>query len=164
MKKFSILILLIFIAIQLKAQPHIPKKVYKKNSPSDTAASTLKPYDTKTNAIYKDFSVRSFYLSMSDGTKLAVDLYLPKGLKEGDKIPCILHQTRYWRRPQIRFPLSLFTNGLIGRTADMIKVFISNGYAIVNLDARGSGASFGYREHPWSDDEVKDGAEVLNWI
>jgi putative CocE/NonD family hydrolase len=154
---------LIFIT-QLTAQSHIPKKVYKNNLATDTAAGSLKPYNTKLNADFKGYSIKSFYLTMSDSTKLAVDLYLPKGLKDGDKIPCILHQTRYWRRPQIRFPFNLFTNGLIGRTADMIKVFISNGYAIVNLDARGSGASFGYREHPWSDEEVKDGAEVLNWI
>jgi putative CocE/NonD family hydrolase len=164
MNKYTLLILIALIAIRLSAQQHIPKKVYKNNPASDSASGTLKPYDTKANAAYKGYTIKSFYLTMRDSTKLAVDLYLPNGLKAGDKIPCILHQTRYWRRPQIRFPFNLFTNGLIGRTADMIKVFISNGYAIVNLDARGSGASFGYREHPWSDDEVKDGAEVLNWV
>ena len=164
MQQFALYFFCLIFITQLTAQPHIPKKDYKKNPATDAAAASLKPYDTKLNAVYKGYTIKSFYLTMRDSTKLAVDLYLPKGLKESDKIPCIVHQTRYWRRPQIRFPFNLFTNGLIGRTADMIKVFISNGYAIINLDARGSGASYGYREHPWSDDEVKDGDEVLNWI
>lgn len=164
MKLFKICFFVIYCIFQLNAQAQIPKKNYKNNPASDSASGTLKPYDTKLNAVYKGYNINSFYLTMRDSTKLAVELYLPKGLKTGDKIPCILHQTRYWRRPQIRFPFNLFTNGLIGRTADMIKIFISNGYAIVNLDTRGSGASFGYREHPWSDEEVKDGSEVLDWI
>ena len=140
------------------------KKVYKKHPPTDSAAGSLKAYDSKGNAQYKGMKLESFYLVMRDSVKIAVDLYLPKGLKKSDKIPCIVHQTRYWRRPQLRWPYSMFSNGLIGRTADMIKVFIANGYAIVNVDARGSGASFGTRPHPWTEDEVKDGAEVLDWI
>jgi putative CocE/NonD family hydrolase len=41
---------------------------------------------------------------------------------------------------------------------------ISHGYACVIVDARGSGASFGFRQMEWSRDEVKDGAEVLDWV
>ena len=163
MKKLLFL-LLMTAALQLQAQKIPSKRIYKKHIGTDIAAETLKPYDTKANAKYKGLILKSFYLTMSDSTKLAVDLYLPKGLKKGDKIPTILHQTRYWRRPQVRFPFSIVTNGLIGRTAEMIKVFIANGYAIVNVDVRGSGASFGTHPHPWTESEVKDGAEILDWI
>jgi uncharacterized protein len=161
-------LILIFTAFlllqQSSAQNDIPKKVYKNNPMTDVASGTLKPYDAEANAKYKGMVLKTFYLTMRDSINLAVDLYLPKGLKEGEKIPCIVHQTRYWRRPQVKFPFSIFTNGLIGRTADMIKIFISNGYAIVNVDVRGSGASFGQRDHPWTENEVKDGAEILDWI
>jgi putative CocE/NonD family hydrolase len=156
------LIFLLCFCSQLNAQTDL--KNYKKNVATDQAAGSLKAYDTKTNAKYKGMVLKSFYLTMRDSTKLAVDLYLPKGLKKEDKIPCLVHQTRYWRRPQVRFPFNVFTNGLIGRTAKMIKTFISNGYAIVNVDVRGSGASFGTIEHPWTKEEVEDGKEILDWV
>lgn len=164
MKIPATLFFLFIIFKSLFAQENIPKRIFKKNQGTDFARMTLRPYDKEKNAIYKGMKLHSFYLRMRDSTKLAVDLYLPKGLKKDLKIPAILHQTRYWRRPQVKFPFNIFTNGLIGRTADMIKVFISNGYAIVNVDARGSGASFGKREHPWTEEEIKDGAEILDWI
>jgi putative CocE/NonD family hydrolase len=34
----------------------------------------------------------------------------------------------------------------------------------VAIDVRGSGASFGHRQQEWSPDEVRDGAEVVDWI
>jgi len=37
------------------------------------------------------------YIPMSDGVRIASDLYLPGPLEEGAKIPAILLQTRYWR-------------------------------------------------------------------
>jgi putative CocE/NonD family hydrolase len=45
---------------------------------------------------------------MRDGVKIAIDLYLPEGLPEGEKIPAILWQTRYWRAWKLRWPFSLF--------------------------------------------------------
>jgi putative CocE/NonD family hydrolase len=45
-----------------------------------------------------------------------------------------------------------------------IKYFVEHGYAYVLLDVRGSGASFGSRAQEWSPDEVRDGAEVVDWI
>ena len=42
--------------------------------------------------------------------------------------------------------------------------YINHGYAFVVVDARGSGASFGTRVQEWSPDEVRDGAEIMDWI
>src|SRR5689334_13390246 len=50
----------------------------------------------------------SFYLPMRDGVRLAIDLYLPVGLKPGEKLPAILEQTRYGRRFDFRAPFSWF--------------------------------------------------------
>ena len=44
------------------------------------------------------------------------------------------------------------------------RFFASRGYAMVRIDVRGSGASFGRWSGPSSSDEVKDGGEIVNWI
>ena len=88
----------------------------------------------------------SQYLTMRDGVKIAVDLYLPDDLQPGQQIPAILHQTRYWRAIEYRWLISLFKDdrprGIIGNYAER---FLQQGYAWVDVDARGSGASFGTR-------------------
>lgn len=108
----------------------------------------------------------SFYLTMRDGIDLAIDLFLPKGLEPGTKIPAILHQTRYWRGLDLRWP---FTNAMgIGPPSLTVfadtEEFVKQGYAVVSVDARGSGASTGIRTTEMGKDEVEDGREVLDWI
>jgi hypothetical protein len=102
---------------------------------------------------------------MRDGVKIAVDIYLPDGLKPGQQIPTILHQTRYWRAIEYRWLISLFKDdrprGLIGTYA---AAFLQQGYAWVDVDVRGSGASFGTRPIAYSPAEIQDGAEIVDWI
>ena len=101
----------------------------------------------------------SHYLTMRDSVNIAVDLYLPENLPPGTRLPTILLQTRYWRRIDLRWPL----RAAMGIPKELTRL-IENGYAVVRVDVRGSGASFGVRPYPWSPDEVKDGAEVVDWI
>lgn len=136
----------------------------KKTVGVDTASGTLTPYLYMERAEYDGIEYHTYYITMRDSVKIAIDLYLPKGLEEGKKIPTVMHQTRYWRRPQLRWPFSMFTKGLIGRQGQIIKDIVNQGYAIVNVDSRGSGASYGERAYPWTMDEVKDGAEIVDWI
>ncbi len=131
---------------------------------SDIATISPAPYDYSGNAKYKSVEIKNLYVTMRDGVKIAVDVYLPKGLEEGVRIPALLHQTRYWRSPDLRWPFSMFTNGLIGPMGKAITSMVTNGYAVVNVDARGSGASFGNRPFPWSENETIDGAEIVDWI
>lgn len=100
-----------------------------------------------------------FYLSMRDGVRIAVTLYLPKDLREGAKLPTILQSTRYMRAYDLRWPFN-------SREApgERIRTFLANGYAYVCVDSRGSGASFGRWPCPWAPDEVKDFGEVCDWI
>jgi len=102
---------------------------------------------------------------MRDGVNIAVDLYLPANMPHGQKIPAILHQTRYWRAIDYRWLTSLFKEdrprGLMGQYAAR---FLRAGYAWVDVDVRGSGASFGTRPTAYSPDEIKDGAEIVDWI
>jgi putative CocE/NonD family hydrolase len=98
---------------------------------------------------FKTLTSRSFYLTMRDGVKIAVTLVLPKELPAGEKIPAILNMTRYWRASQGAEPTPFFP---------------SHGYATVFVDARGTGASFGVWKAPFTQDEIKDYSEVVNWI
>jgi len=110
----------------------------------------------------------SHYLTMRDGVKIAVDLYLPKGLRPGETIPAILHQTRYFRSIELRRPFRLLLGGRpydhTTLYAERREKFVTSGYAWVDVDVRGSGASFGSRICPWSPDEIRDGAEIVDWI
>lgn len=110
---------------------------------------------------YEEVQITSQYITMRDGVKIAIDLYLPKGLEQGKKIPAIMMQTRYVRAMEFKKPFHVM---LHGRYDSTIEYFIKHGYAWVYVDARGSGASFGTRPHPYSDAETKDGAEIASWI
>lgn len=114
-------------------------------------------------ATYKGISTSSRYLTMRDGVKIAVDLSLPAGLKDGKRIPAILRQTRYFRSLDIGWPLSWLADTLWLADTER-KVFVTHGYAWVDVDARGTGASFGRWLYPWAPDEVRDGSEVVDWI
>jgi len=96
---------------------------------------------------------------MRDGVKIAIDVVLPKNMPHDAKIPTLLIQTRYWRLNDIRFPFKRFQ-----AIVEFLRVFTSYGYALVLVDVRGTGASFGTWPHPWSKDEIMDGSEIADWI
>jgi putative CocE/NonD family hydrolase len=103
---------------------------------------------------------------MRDGVRIAIDVCLPRGLV-GGRVPTIMRQTRYFRR----FRVNPATRPFLGEAtldpmnAPMRELFTSRGYAWVDVDARGSGASFGERPCPWYlEGEVKDGAEIADFI
>lgn len=118
-----------------------------------------------TSKRYRRYTQSSLYLTMRDGVKIAIDLHLPKGLAAGVRIPTIVRQTWYGRSWQFRWPLDRFFGGshmhLYEKTR---KTFLAHGYAWLDVDVRGSGASYGTRLCPWSPDEVQDGVELVDWI
>ena len=126
------------------------------------ASSGPRPYERA--AEHAEIRSSSFYLPMSDGTELAVDVHLPSDLESGQRIPTILHQTRYWRSLDIRFPFDLFIDGRFLLWGSYRRYFVSRGYSWVDVDVRGTGASFGTWEHSYWEREVADGAEVVDWI
>jgi len=160
-KKFVLTALLLVLIGAFSAQIQAQSK----SAPgaSSEKVSRVGQYDGYAPALYDDIETTSFYLTMRDGVKIAMDLHLPTGLKEGERIPTILFQTRYVRSFEHRWPFSLFMDENM-ETGDTIKLFVPRGYAWVQVDVRGSGASFGTRPFPWAPDEVKDGAEIVDWI
>jgi hypothetical protein len=114
---------------------------------------------------YKGFTYHSYYVQMRDSILLAVDVYLPKGLEPGKKIPAILYLDRYVRSLQAKWPFSMFVDPVLASVGEHeVGYFTSYGYAIVVVDVRGTGASQGQRRMEFSPEEVLDGRDIVDWI
>lgn len=116
----------------------------------------------------KNFDYTSFYHTTRDSIKLAVDVFLPKQKKikkEGGKIPTVFYLTRYVRTIEFKKAIKWLQNPGFGQIKkEEVNFFTKNGYAVVILDARGSGASWGNRIMDFTFEEMYDGAEVIDWI
>ncbi|MFN8529125.1 MAG: CocE/NonD family hydrolase [Anaerolineae bacterium] len=95
-------------------------------------------------------SVQSIYIPMRDGVQIAVDVYLPHTTET--TLPAIIRSTRYIRMFDRQPP------------AGEDLGFILSGYALVLVDARGSGASTGQRLSELPPDEIADLSEIVDWI
>ena len=108
----------------------------------------------------------SSYLPMRDGVHLAADVWVPKDLEADQKLPAIMITTRYWRTHAMGPIYRLLVS--VGEThvpnLHIADQWNEAGYALVLVDARGSGASSGDRPVEWSDAEVADMGEVTEWI
>jgi uncharacterized protein len=104
---------------------------------------------------------RSTYVTMADGCRLAVDVLLPDG-DATRRWPTILVLTPYIRR----FELTPGTTGVepSPNTYRYREMFVPRGYALVVVDARGTGASFGTRDSFRSPRERADYRDIADWI
>lgn len=100
----------------------------------------------------------SFYVPVADSTMLALDVHLPAGYTN-EKLPVLIQFERYWRS-SIDKKHPERTGVLYGRD----KFFNENGYIIVIVDTRGTGASFGTRASEYSPVEVMDAKDILDWV
>ncbi|MFT4116842.1 CocE/NonD family hydrolase [Bradyrhizobium sp.] len=119
-------------------------------------------YIRKRPPTYDISAPKSFYLTMKDGCRLAVDLYLPSWSQGDGPWPTILIQTPYYRRFAVD-PAA----GRIEASPNIAKyrdVFLPRGYAVVVVDVRGTGASFGTRDIFRSPRERDDAYEIVEWI
>ncbi|MGE5677757.1 MAG: CocE/NonD family hydrolase, partial [Pseudomonadota bacterium] len=111
------------------------------------------------------YSRQSTYVEMKDGTRLAVRYILPSGTERGEKVPAVMETTRYVTEYKKTFLLNALLNLKIARLAPETTktVFLEAGYAIVEVDARGSGASEGTRDMEFSKEEISDMGELVEW-
>lgn len=113
-------------------------------------------------AVYEIPQPSSRYLTMPDGCRIAADIYLPQGSDaQGRKWPTILICTPYYRRFKIKAGASTEPCPNTFRYRDM---FVPRGYALVVVDVRGSGASFGTRDSFRSPREREDCSVIADWI
>ncbi|MBX3502239.1 MAG: CocE/NonD family hydrolase [Alphaproteobacteria bacterium] len=103
----------------------------------------------------------SLYVAMADGCRIALDVHLPGG-DAGRRWPTVLILTPYVRR----FALAEGANDVEAspNTYRYRDMFCARGYAVVVVDARGTGASFGTRDSFRSPREREDYRAIADWI
>ncbi|WP_246115692.1 CocE/NonD family hydrolase [Trebonia kvetii] len=104
--------------------------------------------------------LQSVYVPAADGVRLAVDVWLPvERTAAGGAVGTVMRVTRYHRAeaPQGPEPAA-DTNAAAG------DLFNRAGFALVVVDARGTGASFGTRAGELSEREIKDYGELIDWV
>jgi putative CocE/NonD family hydrolase len=109
----------------------------------------------------------SMYVSMRDGVEIAVTVDLPPDLKAGEQVPVLMRTTRYWRAPRIgcavRMLVALHQANPEDFVDKQVAYFNQRRFAVLLVDARGSGASGGHRDMEFSPAEVADMGEVAAW-
>ncbi len=103
--------------------------------------------------------ISSLYVPTRDGTRLAVDVALPGDRTPDAKLPALIELTRYWRASE-----DPATGDPYPSLDVWDRAFLSHGYAVVQVDVRGSGASFGVRTAEYGPQEVRDGWDIVEWI
>jgi putative CocE/NonD family hydrolase len=97
---------------------------------------------------------------VGDGVRLAVDVWLPiDRTAAGGTVGTVMRVTRYHRAEAREEPgPEADTNAAAG------DLFNRAGFALVVVDARGTGASFGTRTGELSEREIRDYGELIDWI
>ena len=137
------------------------------NAPADSASETPKvashfgDYGPETPP-FDGRNRYSLYIPMKDGVQVAIDYYLPTaaGVESKDKLPVVLHYTRYQRATEDE-------TGKLQTQMDadpVLQHLSQNGYAIAVADARGTGASFGVNNGAFSKEETADSTAIIEWL
>ena len=96
--------------------------------------------------------IETVWIPMPDGIRLAARLWLPDEA-EHSPVPCILEYIPYRRRDRTRM-----------RDESMHPELADAGYAAIRVDMRGSGDSEGVMLDEYSEQEMRDGVDVIAWI
>jgi uncharacterized protein len=102
--------------------------------------------------------LRSLYVPMPDGVRLAVDVWLPAGTTAGSRLPTVLEADRYWRARAYAGGIRHNPNYAIAAPWN------ARGYAYVFADLRGTGASFGTLRAELGRQLVGDIGPLADWI
>lgn len=97
----------------------------------------------------------SQYVPMRDGVRLAISMTTPPRIGAWDRLPTVVIFTRYGRATRAAIAAAPFSESL-----ELTRL----GFVVVQVDVRGTGASFGARtvEKGWT--EADDYRQVLDWI
>ncbi len=117
-------------------------------------------YSGYTFSRYNGFYRHSLYVPVRDGTRLALDYYVPAldGREETAPLPVVWQFTPYGR--------CSCREGVIraGGSPAHLAAFIRHGYVVAGAELRGTGASFGIREATNNPYDRTDGRDINEWI
>ncbi len=98
-------------------------------------------------------TLRTVWIPMKDGVRLAADLYMPTGAKPGTRFPVLFNYLPY-RKDESR-----------GNRYPLFSYFVKRGYVVARVDIRGTGDSEGHLIHyEYTDQELNDGEVVIDWL
>ncbi|MFO7979918.1 MAG: CocE/NonD family hydrolase [Candidatus Aminicenantes bacterium] len=123
--------------------------------------SSLGKYQGYSQEKYDSWVRFSQYLTMRDGTKIAIDIIRPavddKPVEE--PLPVVWTHTRYRRASQD-------DEGNIHSAAESfyLQPLLKHGYITAAADVRGSGASFGTWPGIFTQEETQDAYEITEWL
>lgn len=92
------------------------------------------------------------WITLKDGTRLAARIWMPEG-SNSDPVPAVLEYLPYRKR-----------NGTAPRDESTYPVFAAAGIAGVRVDIGGSGESEGVIDGEYTERELSDACEVIDWI
>jgi uncharacterized protein len=133
-------------------------------APSPGAVSKPGTYSGYAEKLYNGYELSSQYVAVRDGTKLAVDLYRPKG-RDGrvvsTPLPVIWMHTPYNRRT--------YATGSAGETYPGYGArLVDYGYVVATVDFRGLYASYGknlgFNRGEWVDAARFDAYDITEWL
>ena len=117
--------------------------------------------------IYSDSIRTSQYITVRDGTRLAIDIYRPAvgGKPVDKKLPVILVATPYHRSSENNGEILTFLAPQ-GNHRNVFAEILKRGYVIASLDVRGRGASFGTVYAGGIENEANrwDLYDVIEWL
>jgi putative CocE/NonD family hydrolase len=118
-------------------------------------------YHGYSEARFSEWQKTSQYVSMSDGVKLAVDIYRPavNGRAVDEKFPVVWIHTPY--RRAYTDPKGTLVNPLERLS---LMPLLNYGYVVAAVDTRGRGASFGARRGFQDRTEARDAYEMTEWF
>ena len=100
-----------------------------------------------------DVTMEEASITMPDGTKLAADIWRPKGKGDRGHFPALLEYLPY-RKTEAR-----------GERYSLYAYFVRRGYVVARVDIRGTGNSEGTLiPYEYSDIENQDGDAVIEWL
>lgn len=142
-------------------------------------------YSGYSKAEYTSYTKKSQYVEMSDGVKIAVDIYLPSGSSnDADSFPTVFQFTPYGRSftvpeklsvaKKVAMKIALGTAGndidranshdsVYGSSDTIVQTLLSYGYAYACADVRGTGASYGTKVD-FMPEIATDGKQLIDWI
>jgi putative CocE/NonD family hydrolase len=102
--------------------------------------------------------LQSLYVPASDGVRLAVDVWMPvERLAATGTVGAVVRATRYHRAEAGRGP-EADSNRAAG------DLWNGAGFALIVVDARGTGASYGTRTSELGEREIADYGDVIDWV
>jgi putative CocE/NonD family hydrolase len=128
---------------------------------AEERVSSFGVYTGYSDTAYDGWKRTSLYVSVRDGTRLAMDVYRPtvNGVLHKDPLPVVWVAKRYQRA--VTKNDGTFQSAIDGPTAS---VLIKHGYIVVAVDRRGTGSSFGSITELSNPMDALDGYDITEWL